>query len=344
MTQHGSDERVDQLLATMADDLDEGMVPAEVFNDESVYQRELRQVFGATGSRARPSPWEGSSGVHLMRTRGDAARLAADLEDGGRLLVVGAGFVGAEVAASARGLGLEVTLVDPQPAPLSRVLGEDVGSVFAALHSGHGVDTRFGVGVDTLTGGPGAWTAELTDGSSVLASTVLVCVGGQPNDEWLRSSGLEVEDGLCCDRFCRATRDDRVFAVGDVARWWHPRHGESVRIEHWTNAVEQAAVVAHNIVHAEDLRAHAPVEYVWSDQYDWKIQLVGRTQGTEPVMLGSPEDGRFAVAYPTAENLLVGLLAVNWPKAMLTGRRGIGQGMGLAELVDRLGLASGRTA
>lgn len=293
-------------------------------------------VVVATGSRPRPSPWGTPPGVHLLRTRADAAALRDDLRRGGRLVVVGAGFIGAEVSATARALGVEVTLVDPLPAPMSRVLGAEVGGIFTELHRRHGVETRLGAAVADIESTPSGPRVVLADGEVLPATSVLVGCGALPNDDWLRSSGLELADGLVCDQYCRSTSDERVHAVGDVARWWHPRHGESVRIEHWTNAVEQAAVVAHNIVSPDRPRAYAPVEYVWSDQYDWKVQLVGRTLGAPVRMLGEPADRRFAVVYGAGDGRLGGLLAVNWPRAVVAARRAVAGGEDIEALVGAL--------
>lgn len=289
-------------------------------------------VVVATGAQARPSPWGVHPGVHVLRTLDDAEALRSDLLDGGHLVIVGAGFIGAEVAATARALGLDVTMVDPLDVPMARILGPEVGGLFVGLHERHGVATAFGVGVEGIEGRRGALRVTLTDGRVLSASTVVVGIGAVPNDGWLASSGLLVDDGLVCDEHCRAIGSPRVYAVGDVARWWHLRHGERVRVEHWTNAVEQAAVVAHNITHPDDLRPYTPVEYVWSDQYDWRIQIAGRTGRSRHEILGDPAtDARFAVLYGEEDGPLDGLVTVNWPKALVTGRRALATGTALAE-------------
>lgn len=234
--------------------------------------------------------------------------------------MVGAGFIGAEIAATATAMGIdEVTLVDPVPVPLSRVLDPAVAELFGRLHTNHGVSTRFGVGVGGIEP-PGV---TLTDGTTLTAAAIVVGIGAVPNDEWLRGSGLTIEDGIVCDRFSRAS--ENVHAVGDVARWFHPRHQRLVRAEHWTNAVEQASCVAHNIVHPDDLRAHEPVEYVWSDQYDWKIQLAGRTGGDSDHVLvpGADPDRSFAVLYANPGGGFAGAVTVNWPRALITARRAL---------------------
>jgi NADPH-dependent 2,4-dienoyl-CoA reductase/sulfur reductase-like enzyme len=289
----------------------------------------------ATGARARPSPWGRPPGVHLLRTLGDATALREDLRRGGPLIVIGAGFIGAEVAATARGMGIEdVTVIDPVPVPMSRVIDRAVAGRFSALHREQGVATRFGAGVAGLTRAAGGLTVRLTDGSRLAAATVVVGIGAVPNDEWLASSGLRINNGLVCDQYSRAVNAPWVHAVGDVARWFHPGHGALVRAEHWTNAAEQAACVAHNIAHPNQPRAYAPVEYVWSDQYDWKIQLAGRTGGDLPhVTIDRAAPARsFAVLYAAADGRLAGAVTVNWPRALVICRRALAAGTPLEEI------------
>jgi NADPH-dependent 2,4-dienoyl-CoA reductase/sulfur reductase-like enzyme len=292
----------------------------------------------ATGARARPSPWDCPSGLHVLRTQQDAQALREDLQHAGPVVVVGGGFIGAEVAAAARQLGCEVTIVDPVPVPMSRILSTEIGEHFLELHRRHGVRTQLGVGVEAVEGSRGALTVTLTDSTQLQASTVVVGIGALPNDRWLESSGLLVDDGVVCDEHGRALAASHVYAVGDVARWHHPRHGEPVRVEHWTNAVEQAVVVAHNIVFPDDVRTYDPVEYVWSDQYDWKIQVAGRTGGAqEHVLIGDPaSDRRFAALYNRDGEHLSGGVAVNWPQAILACRRGVAGGARFADVSTQL--------
>jgi phthalate 3,4-dioxygenase ferredoxin reductase subunit len=303
----------------------------------------------ATGARARPSPWGQPPGVHLLRSLDEATALRDSLRGdvlrrGGPLVIIGAGFIGAEVAATARGMGVEdVTLVDPVPVPLSRVLHPAVAGRFGALHRDRGVATRFGTGVAGLDHGPGGLSVRLTDGSRLPAATVVVGIGAIPNEEWLASSGLRVAGGVVCDQYSRAAPG--VHAVGDVARWFHPGHGAHVRAEHWTNAVEQAACVAHNIAHPDQPRAYAPVGYVWSDQYDWKIQLAGRTGGDlRPVTVERPDRASsFAVLYAAADGRLAGAVAVNWPRALVACRRALAAGQALDDVLETIGDRAGQT-
>ena len=179
---------------------------------------------------------------------------------------------------------------------------------------------------------------------------MVVGIGAVPNDGWLADSGLPVENGVMCDEFCRALDAPDVFAVGDVARWYHPGHREYVRVEHWTNAVEQGRCAAHNIAYPEDLHDYRPVEYVWSDQYDWKTQIVGRpTRGARHEVIGElvGEKPRAAVLYADDDGHLCGAVTVNWPKALVLCRHLVTEGAGAEEALDRvraLTVAPARTA
>ena len=281
----------------------------------------------ATGARARRSPWGQPDGLHVLGTLADSKRLRADLELGGHLVVIGGGFIGAETAATARSMGVHVTIVDPSPVPMERVLGREIGERFTRLHQRHGVDTLFGVGVEDVTGRRGHFHVRLTDARTLTADVVVVGIGAIPNDEWLASSGLEIDRGVVCDKYCRAVNAPNVYAVGDVARWQNPRHDQLTRVEHWTNANEQASVVAHNIVHPYEQITYAPVEYVWSDQYDWKIRVAGvagiaDTRHVE-VVGDDASTGRFAGLYSPDGRTFSGLVVVNWPRALIAGRKAL---------------------
>lgn len=285
------------------------------------------KVVLATGTRARPSPWQGSNRLHVLRSAGDCVRLRTNLEQARSIVVIGAGFIGSEVAATAVFLGLSVTMVDPLPIPMSRIVGDEMGRLLASVHDDYDVVKRFGVGVDRVVEQGGQLSVELTDGTQLLTDVAVVGIGALPNVEWLDNSGLAIDNGVVSDQFCRAEGRDDVFAAGDIARWWHPRRGEHRRVEHWTHACEQAACVAHNICHPDDMRAYDPVDYVWSDQYDWKIQMAGHTaEDVRPEIIGDVTAGRCAAIYADADGELTGAVTVSWPKAMLTARRMLASG------------------
>jgi len=283
----------------------------------------------ATGSSARPSPWPERAGVHVLRTLKDALAIRERFAAGGSVAVVGGGFIGAEVASSARAHGLSVTIVDPLALPMERVVGHATALVFAELAARNGIDLRLGHGVEAINGTAGELTLRLTDGSTVQADTAVVGIGALPNDGWLFSSGLLVENGLVCDELCCAAGADGVFAAGDVARWHHPDEGRLVRVEHWTNAVDQAGCVAHNIAHRDDPRPYAAVPYVWTDQHGWKFQIAGHPEsGARHEVVGDldAERPRAAVLFADAAGVLTGAVTLNWPRALAECRRGIAAG------------------
>lgn len=295
----------------------------------------------ATGSDARPSPWGQRAGLHVVRTLADTIGLRADLEAGGTLAVVGSGFIGSEVAATARDLGLNVHLVDPMRTPMSRGFAEPVGKIFLGLHEEHGVHTHFGTGVESIDGERGAFTVRLSDGTDLAATAVVVGIGAAPNTSWLSSSGLAIDDGLVCDEYLRVAGGQDIFAVGDVSRWPDPVTQELVRVEHWTNAIDQAICVARNIMTPDRPHVYRAVDYVWTDQYDWKIQVVGHHEGAmRTELLGDVESGRFAVIYGDAAGALQGAAVANWPKALITTRRGLAAQIPYAEVVASLAAAA----
>lgn len=300
----------------------------------------------ATGARARPSPWGQRPGVHLLRTLSDAKRLEAALEHGGKLVVIGGGFIGSEVASTARSRGLDVKIIDPVSTLMEQALGRVVGTKFTELHQREGVSTLFGIGVRGMTRRGKRLQIELTDERRIEADTVVVGIGAIPNDQWLQSSGLEVNDGVICDQYCRAVNFPNVFAVGDVARWHNPRYESLCRVEHWTNATEQANVIAHNIACPADLMPYSPVEYVWSDQYDWKLRIAGRTNGASNVAIVGEDSAtqRFAALYGHDDGNLAGIALVNWPRALVVGRKALQQGMSYAQLKDTLDQLASKSA
>jgi 3-phenylpropionate/trans-cinnamate dioxygenase ferredoxin reductase component len=275
----------------------------------------------ATGVTARRLPFGSElAGVHTLRTLDDAVALRGALAGRPRVVVVGGGFIGCEVAASLRSLDLDVTLVEGAATPLAAPLGEEVGAVVADLHRAHGVDLRCGTGVAALEGAGRVEAVRLTDGTSLPADLVVVGIGGRPATGWLAGSGLDLADGVVCDQHGRAAPG--VWAAGDVARWFSPLYGEHLRVEHWTTACEQAAVVARNLLAAteEDLVPYSGVPYFWSDQYDVRIQFAGhRRPGDRVVLLPQETAGRH-VGLVERDGVLVGALAINAPRELLRYR------------------------
>jgi NADPH-dependent 2,4-dienoyl-CoA reductase/sulfur reductase-like enzyme len=271
----------------------------------------------ATGMRARVLPGQrerGLAGVHVLRTLDDALALREALLACTRLVVVGEGVLGAEITATARTLGLDVTMTGPQPAPMALQLGSVVSGLLAELHSERGVRLRLGVGVVGLTSDRelGQVTGVRLATDEVLpADAVVVAIGASPATEWLADSGLRLDDGVVCDSRCRAA--EGIYAVGDVARWHHEGLGRLIRLENRTNATEQAQVVAGAIL--GDDKAYVPVPYFWTDQFDAKIQVHGMlpVDAEVDVVEGDVSARRFVARY-RSEGVVTGVLGWNMPK------------------------------
>jgi NADPH-dependent 2,4-dienoyl-CoA reductase/sulfur reductase-like enzyme len=281
----------------------------------------------ATGAVARPLPGSPPlAGLFTLRTLGDALALRTALERSPRVVVVGAGFIGAEVAATCRKRGLDVTIVEPLASPMARVLAPEIGAVCAAAHRDQGVSLRLGVGVSAVLGGERVERVKLADGSEIPADVVVVGIGATPATSWLASSGLELADGVVCDATC-ATRAPGVVAAGDVARWHHEGYRESLRIEHWTNAVEMADAAAARLLDGPSTPPFAPIPFVWSDQYDLKIQAAGRIAPDDEVFVahGSLAERRF-VALFGRKGVLRGALAINRVRQLMGYRRMMREG------------------
>jgi NADPH-dependent 2,4-dienoyl-CoA reductase/sulfur reductase-like enzyme len=266
----------------------------------------------ATGARARRLPLEPTNdvAVRYLRTLDDAAALRGALGDGRRLLVVGGGWIGMEVAASARQLGSSVTLVEPEEQPLLAALGPDIGARFATEHRAHGVDLRTGTGFDRLDGGE----AVLSDGSRIPVDTVLVGIGAVPNDELARDAGLAVENGILVDAGLR-TSHEAVFAAGDVASIDHPVLGERVRVEHWQNAIDQGKAAARALLgEAVEMTA---LPYFYTDQYDLGMEYFGHVgrEGFDRLEVEEGERGAFAAFWWRGRQLVAAMHVNQWNRS-----------------------------
>ncbi|MFJ9127797.1 NAD(P)/FAD-dependent oxidoreductase [Streptomyces sp. NPDC102340] len=288
----------------------------------------------ATGAAARTSPWRPPSGVYQLRTLDDARAIAARLALGEPVVVVGGGFIGTEIAAAAVRHGCPVTVVDPLTQPMARLVGPEIAGSLVELHHRQGVRTRFGTGVVGIEGKDGDLTVELDDGEHLLASTAVVGIGSVPSADWLTGSGLTVADGVVTDRFLRADGADDVYAIGDVARWPHSGHGADVRAEHWTNASDQARYVATALTKGVEA-GYEPTDYVWSDQYDWKVNSFGRRDpaGSSIVIGDLGTDGRTAVVHADADGVACGAVTVNWVRALNQARRLLSAGRASADSI-----------
>ncbi|AHD20767.1 MULTISPECIES: NAD(P)/FAD-dependent oxidoreductase [Rhodococcus] len=284
----------------------------------------------ATGLRPRRIPGlPDLAGVHVLRSLEDSRALREAIVPGARALVVGAGFIGCEVAASLRAREVEVVLVEPQPTPLASVLGAEVGALVTRLHTAEGVDVRAGVGLSEIRGDGRVTSAVLGDSSEIDVDLVVLGIGSIPATEWLEGSGVEVENGVVCDGTGR-TSTPHVWAVGDVASWQVPAGGRR-RIEHWTNAGEQASVLAKTIMGVE-AGAAAQVPYFWSDQYDIKIQGLGAVTADDTVHVVR-DDGRKFLAYYERDGRFVGAVGGGLPALVMKSRAKIAAGAPIDELL-----------
>ena len=306
---------LDLRLGTAAHSLDIDRQVVTLADGELGYD----QLVLATGASPRLLPDQPLAGVHVLRTLDDSLALRDAMAEGTRLVIVGAGFIGAEVAAAARQRGLDVTVVEPLAAPMVRGLGLELGEVAAKMHIEQGVDLRCGVAVTGLEGEDRVSGVALGDGTVLPADVVVVGIGVVPNTAWLEGSGLTLDDGVHCDATLAAVGAEGVWAVGDVARWAHPGYDERVRFEHWTVAAEHAQAVAENILAGPGAaRPHAPVPYVWSDQYGTKIQIVGRAEEDDDldVVHGSLADRRF-VAVRSRDGVVTGAVGFGSPRVLM---------------------------
>jgi 3-phenylpropionate/trans-cinnamate dioxygenase ferredoxin reductase subunit len=295
------------------------------------------RVIVATGARARTWP-DQAGGVHTLRGVDDALALRAALDARpSRVAIVGAGFVGCEVAATARRAGVDVTLIDVAPQPLAP-LGPELGARAAQLHREHGVDLRLGEGVTAVD----ARGVTLAGGDRVEAEVVLVALGAIPNTEWLQDSGLALDarGGVLCDGTLTSVTGDDVLAAGDVASWPHPLAGGAVvRVEHWTVAAEHGALAGRNAIANPGQRdGHVAPPYFWSDQYDVKIQAVGFPARAATLEIVEEDGPRLVAEARAADGRLVGAIAFNNAKRLAAYRRRLADS--LAQRARRPGASS----
>ncbi len=293
----------------------------------------------ATGALPRPLPGlagKAPSGLHYLRSLDDALCLRSALTSGTpRVVIAGAGFIGLEVASTCRELGLEVTVVEPRPWPMARALDQATGRTAAQLHRDHGVQLRLQRMVSSVEGAGRVESVVLDDGERMAADLLVAGTGCRPATDWLEKSGLALEDGVICDEFCRAA--PAVYAAGDVARWQHRGYGESIRLEHWTNAVEQAGYVARTLLEPEPREPFSPLPFFWSDQHGVKIQFVGRagTGDTVQVVHGDEAEYRFVALQGFRDGPLTGVLTFARPRYSMMYGEWLKQGVSFSEALSR---------
>jgi 3-phenylpropionate/trans-cinnamate dioxygenase ferredoxin reductase subunit len=266
-----ADQEIELLTGAEAVALDPAERRVELDGGRTLAYDRLLIATGAVPRRP-PIPGADRDGVHVLRTLADSDALREVLRGGGRLVIVGGGWIGCEVAASARQGGVEVTLVEQASQPLERVLGPELGGFFADVHRGHGVDVRTGAQVAAIEGAGRAERVRLADGATVDCDAVLIGVGVAPDTRLAEAGGLAVDDGIVADERLRTSAPE-VFAAGDVASARHPRYGRHVRVEHWANALEQGPAAARSMLGRDE--PYAALPYFFTDQYDVGVEYVG---------------------------------------------------------------------
>ncbi len=294
----------------------------------------------ATGSHVRHLPLPGGDlpGVHYLRTLADGRALATEMRAAGasgRGVVIGAGFIGAEVASACRSLGLDVTLIELLPLPLSRALGNEVGAIFAEIHRRHGVDLRLEEGVAEIRGAGRVEEVVTTSGLHIPCSFVVIGVGVAPAIEWLRDSGLALDNGVIVDEFCESSVPG-VFAAGDVANWPYQQAGDTppvyVRLEHWDNALRQSEVAAGNLLGQRT--PFAPVPYFWSDQYNLRLQYVGHAVTWDQLLFRGTPGGDSWIAFYLQAGHIAAALAVNRVRDLVPLKKLVGMSVTPDVLAD----------
>lgn len=326
--------RVDLVLGSPATKLDADRKIVVVGDSEVPFDA----LVIATGSKLRTLPdTEHLDGVHGLRTLDDSLAIRAALDAGARTVVIGAGFIGSEVAASAQKRGLPVTVVEALPTPLVRATGTEMGSAIASLHQRNGTTLLCGTGVKGIEGGDGrVQRVVLHDGTHLDADLVVVGIGVTPCTDWLEGSGVELDNGVVCDETLW-TGVPGIYAAGDVANWMNPMFGVRQRMENWTAAAEQGAAAARNALDPDNAKPYATVPYFWSDWYGSRIQFVGVPDCDEVQLvdgdLDSDSDARWTALYRRGDRL-GGALTVNGQTVIMKYRRLISQGASWVEALD----------
>ncbi|MFZ0835187.1 MAG: FAD-dependent oxidoreductase [Mycobacterium sp.] len=294
-------------------------------------QLEYDEAVIATGLVPRRIPsFPDLPGIHVLRSFDESMALRGEAAAARRAVVIGAGFIGCEVTASLRGLGVDVVLVEPQAEPLASVLGEQIGALVARLHRAEGVDVRTGIGVESVSGANRVEKVVLGDGSELDVDLVVVGIGSRPATDWLEGSGVKVDNGVVCDNVGR-TSAPHVWALGDVASW-QDATGHQTRVEHWSNVAEQARVLVPSLLGDEVPANTVVVPYFWSDQYDVKIQCLGEPEAGDVVHLIS-DDGRKFLAYYERDGVVAGVVGGGMPGAVMKTRTKIAAGAPISEVL-----------
>ena len=295
--------------ATAVTAIDRATRQVQITGAESLAYDRLLLTTGAS-PRALDIPGVDLPGVVSLRTLADADALRERIAQGGRVVVVGAGWIGCEVAACARMLGAQVTMLTPDAFPLVRVLGAAVGAVFADLHTEHGVDLRLGTGVAEVVGTDRAEGVRTTDGETISGDLIVIGVGAAPRDELARQAGLAVDNGILVDEFL-TTSDPRIYAAGDVANAWHPLLGARLRVEHWDNAIKQGLAAAATMLGTPVAFTELP--FFYSDQYEFGMEYRGHAATWDQVVFrGDPASREFLAFWLHQGRVLAAMNANIW--------------------------------
>ena len=316
-----AEQSIELHLGTEAASLDPSSNTVTLSNGESLHYDKLLL---ATGSQVKRLPIPGSNldGVHYLRNIEDSKAIAQSMKDAGKVVVVGAGFIGSEVAAVCKTAGLEVTVLEIQSQPMAHILGTEMGAIYANLHTSRGIDLRLGEGISEIRGQTRAQQVITDKGNAIDCDLVVIGVGIAPDTSLAEAAGLDVERGILIDEHCR-TSDPNIFAAGDVANWFHPGLGHRLRVEHWDNALNQGAAAAKSMLGNPE--TYAPVLYFWSDQYDLNIQYLGHaTEWDDIAVRGDPAEEKFSAFY-LKDGSVHGALIVNNFRDIRPTRTLIGQ-------------------
>ena len=304
-----ADHNIELLTGTRVASVDPGAHEVTLADGSRMPYSRLLLSTGAAPRRLE-LPGTDLPGVRYLREMADSDALRAAITVASRVVVIGAGWIGSEVAASARQLGAEVSIVAPEAVPLERVLGPEVGGVYRDLHAEHGVDLRLSTQIESIVGGDAAQGVRTSDGLVIEGDLVVVGIGASPRDELARDAGLTLANGIVVDEFLRTSAPD-VFAAGDVAATWNPMYNQRIRMEHWANALNQGQTAARNMLGQDT--AYAKLPYFYSDQYDFGMEYNGYAAGWDRVVLrGDPAGREFLAFWLKDGRALAGMNANVW--------------------------------
>lgn len=306
------DQRIELRLDTRVEALDTDKQLIFVANAEPVRYDHLVLALGGHPRRLT-IPGADLTGIHYLRTLEDSTQIKRLIQPAARVVVVGAGFIGCEVAAALRSRGVEVTVLEALSLPMGHAFGPEIGEFYSAEHRARGVNLRLNEGVSEFVGRDCVESVISAKGDSYSCTGVVVGIGIRPSTEILKNTSIAVDNGIMVDEYCRTTVPN-VYAVGDVANWWHPTLERRLRIEHWDHACNQAATAIRNLLGKPEL--YRPVPYVWTDQYDLRLQVYGlvpKRERAQIVMRGSYQQRSFSIFY-LVDRRLVAAVSVNRPK------------------------------